>query len=85
MASDQFYLFTALAAFNSELQHKLRQVRSPEAIIALAAEHGFEITVQQLSHYAARLTGDHWIWTQKGDAWRDHFFAAERQLELEPA
>jgi Nif11 domain len=83
MASDQFYLFAALAAFSTEIQGKLRQVQSPEAILEIAADHGFEITLQQLSFYAARLNGDHWIWVQKGEAWRQRFFAGERQLDLQ--
>lgn len=82
MASDQFYLFAALASFSTEIQAKLRQVQSPEAILEIAAEHGFEITLQQLSFYAARLNGDHWIWAQKGEAWRQQFFASDRQLDL---
>ncbi len=85
MASDQFYLFAALASFSSEIQYRLRQVESPEAIIAIAAEHGFQITLQQLSHYSTRLTGEHWVWTQKGEAWRQRFFAGERQLDLQAA
>lgn len=83
MASDQFYLFAALASFSSEIQYRLRQVESPEAIIAIAAEHGFQITLQQLSHYSARLNGDHWVWVQKSEVWRERFFARERQLDLQ--
>jgi len=85
MASDQFYLFAALASFSSDVQEKLRRVQTPEAIVSLAAEHGYTITLEQLSHYAHRLNGDHWIWVHKGDAWRDQFFARERQLDLQPA
>ncbi len=85
MASDQIYLFAALAAFSTEIQAKLRQVQSPEAILEIAADHGFEITLQQLSYYAARLNGDHWIWVKKGEAWRQRFFAGERQLDLQGA
>jgi hypothetical protein len=51
MASDQFYLFTALAAFNSAVQAQLRQVASPEDIVAIAAENGFAITLQQLNFF----------------------------------
>ncbi len=51
MASDQFYLFTALAAFNSAVQAQLRQVASPEDIVAIAAEYGFAITLQQLNFF----------------------------------
>jgi Nif11 domain len=82
MASDQFYLFTALAAFNTAVQTKLRQVVSPEDIIAIAAEHGFAITLQQLSFFSSRLSADHWIWANKGDAWREDFFSGEQQLDL---
>ncbi len=83
MASDQFYLFAALASFSSDIQDKLRKVQTPEAIVALAAEHGYEITPQQLSYYGTRLNGDHWIWMHKGDAWRERFFARDRQLNLQ--
>jgi hypothetical protein len=85
MASDQSYLFAALASFSSEVQAKLRQVQSPEAILAIAADHGFEITLQQLTYYASRLNGDHWIWVQKSDAWRQRFFAGEQPLDLQAA
>lgn len=84
MASDHFYLFAALAAFNSEIQEKLRKVQTPEAILAIAAEHGYEISLQQLIYYSTSLNGDHWIWVQKGEAWRERFFARERQLDLHP-
>lgn len=85
MASDQFYLFAALASFSSEIQDKLRQVQTPEAILAIAAEHGFEITLPQLSYYSARLNGDHWIWVHKDESWRERFYAKERQLDLQAA
>lgn len=85
MASDQFYLFAALASFSREIQDKLRTVQTPEGILSIAADHGYEITLQQLIHYAPRLNGDHWIWTQKGEGWRETFFARERQLDLQTA
>lgn len=83
MASDQFYLFAALASFSHEIQQKIRKAQSPEAILAIAAEHGYEITLQQLNYYSASLTGDHWIWVQKGEGWRERFFAKERQLDMQ--
>jgi hypothetical protein len=85
MASDQFYLFAALAAFSTDVQEYLRKVQTPEAIISLAAEHGYTITLEQLSYFAPRLNGDHWIWVNKGDAWRQQFFSRERQLDLQAA
>ena len=85
MASDQFYLFAALAAFSGEVQDKLRKVQTPEAILAIAADHGYEITLQQLSYYSPSLNGDHWIWVQKGEVWRERFFATERQLDFQAA
>jgi hypothetical protein len=65
MASDQFYIFAALATFNAAVQDRLRDAQTPEAIVAIAA--------------------DHWIWARKGDAWREGFFARERQLDLQAA
>jgi len=85
MASDQFYLFATLATFNPTIQAKLRQAETPSAIVAIAAESGYQITVQQLSFFSNRLNGDHWIWAQKGDAWRERFFAREHQLDLQSA
>jgi hypothetical protein len=82
MASDQFYLFTALAAFKSAVQAQLRQVASPEDIVAIAAENGFAITMQQLNFFSTRLSSDHWIWADKNDAWREDFFSGKRQLNL---
>jgi predicted ribosomally synthesized peptide with nif11-like leader len=83
MASDQFYLFAALASFNTEIQEKLRQVQTPEEILAIASEHGYQISLQQLIYYSARLSADHWIWVRKSEAWRERFFARERQLDLQ--
>ena len=85
MASNHFYLFAALATFNGAVQERLRDAQTPEAIVAIAADHGFQITVQQLSFFSNRLNGDHWIWARKGDAWREGFFARERQLDLQAA
>lgn len=85
MTSDQFYLFAALASFSRDIQEQLRKVQTPEAILAIAADHGYDITLQQLIHYSPRLNGDHWIWVQKGEAWREQFFARERQLDLQAA
>jgi predicted ribosomally synthesized peptide with nif11-like leader len=83
MASNQFDLFAALATFNTAVQERLRDAQTPEAIMAIAADHGYQITVQQLSFFSSRLNGDHWIWARKGDAWREGFFARERQLDLQ--
>jgi predicted ribosomally synthesized peptide with nif11-like leader len=83
MASDQFYLFAALASFNKEIQEKLRHVQTPEAILAIASEHGYQISLQELIYYSVRLNADHWIWVDKGEAWRESFFARERQLDLQ--
>ena len=85
MASDQFYLFAALATFNTAVQERLRDAQTPEAIVAIAADKGFQITVQQLSFFSNRINGDHWIWARKGDAWREGFFARDRQLDLQAA
>ena len=85
MASDQFYLFAALATFNGAVQERLRDAQTPEAIVAIAADHGDQITVQQLSFFSNRLNGDHWTWARKGDAWREGFFTRERQLDLRAA
>ncbi|WP_411872531.1 hypothetical protein [Vulcanococcus limneticus] len=40
MASDQFYLFAALATFNGDVQERPRDAQTPEAIVAIAADHG---------------------------------------------
>jgi len=82
MASNKFYLFTAFATFSSAVQAQLRQVASPEDIVAIAAEYGFAITLQQLNFFSTRLSSDHWIWADKGDAWREDFFSGKRQLDL---
>jgi len=85
MASEQFYLFAALATFNTAVQERLRDAQTPEAIVAIAADKGFQITEQQLSFFSNRINGDHWIWARKGDAWREGFFARDRQLDLQAA
>lgn len=67
------------------MRNQLRSVQTPEAIIAIAAEQGFRITWQQLRYHATSLHGDHWVWSQKGEVWRERFFAAERQLHRQIA
>ena len=54
MASDQFYLFTALAAFNSAVQAQLRQVASPEGQRPFAWCKTF-----LLGEHTAQGSGDH--------------------------
>lgn len=74
MASDHFYLFTAWATFSEAAQERLRQVRSAEEIITIAAEKGYQITVQQLRHFAHRLTESHWVWNGRNQQWLQEFF-----------
>lgn len=85
MSSDHFYLFTALATFSSSVQEKLRQVQSPEEIVGVAAENGYQITASQLSFFSKRLNGDHWVWSRKGDEWRESFFTAAEGSTLQAA
>lgn len=66
MASDQMYLFSALASFNPAVQNQLRQATSPERIVELASDHGYKITTQQLQYFASRLHRDHWAWANQG-------------------
>lgn len=77
MASDQFYLFAALASFNRSVQEQLRAVHSPQEIVDLAAEKGYSITIEQLARYAGSLTSPHWIWFGHDEPWRNEFFAVE--------
>jgi len=81
MISDKFYFLTALATFNSFVQAQLRQVASPESIVAIAAEYGFAITLQQLNFFSTRSSSYHCIWADKGEAWHENFFSGKRQLE----
>jgi hypothetical protein len=78
-------LFAALVTFNGDVQERLSDAQTPEAIVAIAADHGYRISVQQLSFFSSRLNGDHWIWARKGDAWWEGFFARKRQLDLQAA
>ncbi len=78
-------LFAALVTFNGDVQERLSDAQTPEAIVAIAADHGYRIRVQQLSFFSSRLNGDHWISARKGDAWREGFFARKRQLDLQAA
>jgi len=82
MASDHFYLFTALAAFNRSIQERLQSVQSPEEIVAIAAEKGYQITVAQLSLFSRRLTAPHWVWSGRGDDWRQRFFADQDRQRI---
>ena len=78
MASDQLYLFTALAAFNGGIQNQLRQAQSPQDIIAIAADKGFFITVEQLGMISFRLNETYWVWSGRGEHWRRSFFASHQ-------
>jgi hypothetical protein len=75
MASDHFYLFTAWASFSEEAQRRLQSVNSPQEIVALAAEKGYQITVEQLIHFSRRLQDRHWVWNQHDEQWARSFFA----------
>ena len=74
MASDHFYLFTALASFNRSIQERLQSVQSPEEIVAIAAEKGYQISVAQLSLFSKRLRSSHWVWSNRSEKWRQDFF-----------
>lgn len=75
MASDHFYLFTALACFNRSVQERLQAVESPEQIVAIAADSGYAISVGQLSWFSGRLRSPYWVWSGQSDQWRQNFFA----------
>ena len=74
MGYDHFYLFTALASFNQSIQERLKTVQSPEDIVQIAAEKGYQITINQLAYFAKRLNGNHWVWAGQSDEWVDSFF-----------
>jgi predicted ribosomally synthesized peptide with nif11-like leader len=83
MASDQLYLFTALAAFNTALQEQLQAAASPQEIVAIAAEKGYQISIEQLRLLSYRLNETYWVWSGRGERWRQRFFAdAELSLQL---
>ena len=75
MTSDHFYLFTAWASFSREAQKLLQSVQSPQEIVDLAAEKGYEITVEQLRLFARRLQDPHWVWNQHDEQWMHEFFS----------
>jgi hypothetical protein len=43
--------------------------------VAIAAERGYQISVEQLSLLSYRLTEAYWVWSGRGERWRQHFFA----------
>lgn len=75
MASDHLYLFTALAAFSKSLQDQLKTAESPQDIIAIAAEKGYQISIDQLGLLSIRLNETYWVWSGRGERWRRSFFA----------
>ena len=77
MASDHIYLFTALAAFNKGLQEQLRTAESPQEIIAIAADKGYQISIEQLGILSIRLNETYWVWSGRGERWRRSFFAGD--------
>lgn len=77
MSSDHFYLFTAWASFSSEAQKLLQGVQSPQEIVELAAERGYEISVEQLRLFARRLQDSHWVWNQHDEQWGQEFFSGQ--------
>jgi predicted ribosomally synthesized peptide with nif11-like leader len=80
MASDHLYLFTALAAFNTALQEQLQSASSPQEIVAIAAEKGYQISVEQLGLLSHRLNEAYWAWSGRGERWRQRFFAEQEVL-----
>lgn len=78
MASDHLYLFTALAAFNTSLQEQLKNAQSPQEIITIAAEKGYQISIEQLGNLSIRLNETYWVWSGRGERWRCSFFAENR-------
>lgn len=83
MASDHFYLFTALAAFNREVQEKIKNARSAEEVLSIASSHGYKITIEQLRHYSSKLSDDYWSWKQESSVGYDDFFGNAKQLKLQ--
>ena len=77
MASDHFYLFTAWASFSAEAQKLLEAVQTPQEIVDLAAERGYEISIEQLRAFARRLQEPHWVWNRHDEQWSQVFFAGE--------
>lgn len=77
MASDHFYLFTALASFSAETQALLQSVQTPQEIVDLAAQKGYQISVEQLRLFARQLQEPHWVWNQHDDHWGQTFFAGQ--------
>jgi hypothetical protein len=77
VASDHFYLFTAWASFSAEAQKLLESVQTPQEIVDLAAQRGYEITVEQLRLFARRLQEPHWVWNQHDEQWIRDFFSGE--------
>lgn len=75
MASDHFYLFTAWASFSTEAQKRLQAVQTPQEIVDLAAQRGYEISVEQLRLFARRLQEPHWVWNQHDEQWNQDFFS----------
>jgi hypothetical protein len=70
MASDQLYLFTALAAFSRAVQDQLRSAHSLQDVVSIAAHHGYAVSPPQLQQIAHRLTDDYWVWEGKPSSLR---------------
>jgi predicted ribosomally synthesized peptide with nif11-like leader len=56
------------------LQAILSAAESPQAIIQIAQESGFSITLGQLKQAAPDLSAAYWPWSGKGFRFRSQFF-----------
>jgi predicted ribosomally synthesized peptide with nif11-like leader len=66
--------FTRASDHDPTLQSILSAAKSPQAIIQIAQERGFSITLSQLKQAAPDLSAAYWPWSGKGFRFRSQFF-----------
>ena len=75
MVNPELMAFAAFLRQRDDLCLALREVDTPEQIVALAQDVGFRFSVTNLREALPLLGGSHWAWAGRDPAWVLAFFA----------
>ena len=76
MVNPELMAFAAFLRQRDDLCLALREVDTPEQIVALAQDVGFRFSVTNLREALPLLGGSHWVWAGRDAAWVLAFFGA---------
>lgn len=78
MAQNSIEAFAARLPQWKEVQQRLATNSTPDQIVAIARQCGFEFSQEELRQNSGALTADHWPWGGKGSEVRHAFFHQQR-------